>query len=174
MADNSFRTISAWRRGIADITFMRFWVWLILVSIHLLAGAAWFGAMIYSLMVLHPRAKRFFDEDDEQFEALIATVSQGARWKVLAVLGVIGGSGAALIPFAVWHRGLGALLIVKTALLIAAVGIFCYASWRLWPVRIFALPGETEAIRGRFRMVAITLIGIAAAAMVLGVWAHGE
>jgi len=156
------------------ISLVRGMLWLILASAHLLAAAAWFGAMFYSLMILHPRAKRFFGDDDEQFETFIATVSQGARWKVLAAFGVIAATGVALIPFAALNRRFIILIIAKSVLLAVAVGIFCYGSWRLWPSRIFALPAEVPAIRRRFRVIAITLIGIAAAAMVLGVWAHQQ
>jgi hypothetical protein len=54
----------------------------VLLAAHVLAGAAWFGAMLYSLVVLHPRAKSFF-RNPAQFEDFIATLAAGARWKVL-------------------------------------------------------------------------------------------
>jgi len=130
--------------------------------------------MVYNLIVLHPGARRFFGGDLEKFEEFIATISQGARWKVLTGLSLIAFTGAAMIPLARapsdqtrWNFLIGA----KIALLIGAVVLFWYASWRLWPRRIFATEGEAEAIRRQFRIVAILMICIAAAAMLLGILA---
>ena len=44
---------------------------------HALAGAAWFGSMFYSLAVLQPRAKAYFEEDDGRFEEFVATIAGG-------------------------------------------------------------------------------------------------
>jgi uncharacterized membrane protein len=145
--------------------------WWLLASIHLLASAAWFGAMVYNLTLLHPRARKFFAPDDEKFEEFIATVSQGARWKVLGGLALIALSGAAMIPLAYPPSNQTSwilLIAVKSALLAAAVILFCYASCRLWPRRIFASGDEAEIIRRKFKLVAICMICIAAMAMVLG------
>ena len=49
----------------------------IIAAAHVLAGGAWFGAMLYSLMVLHPRARSFFSSS-RQFEEFIAHVAAGA------------------------------------------------------------------------------------------------
>jgi putative copper export protein len=162
--------------GFATITFMRDWLWWILASAHLLAGAAWFGAMFYSLMVLHPRAGRFFGADDEKFESFISILAQGARWKVLSALGLIALTGAAMIPLTESHstNHWKEIILAKVILWLMAVGIFCRVSWRLWPARVFAVPKELPAIRRRFRASAIMMICIAAAAMVLGLWAHGR
>ena len=43
----------------------------IVVTAHVLVGGAWFGAMLYSLVVLHPRAQSFF-RSSKQFEEFIA------------------------------------------------------------------------------------------------------
>jgi uncharacterized membrane protein len=143
-------------------------------AVHVLAGAAWFGAMFYSLTVLHPRARRFFD-DDEKFEFFIVTISQGARWKVLAALGLIAASGLALMLLlarAGMSRGWLILIGVKVVLFAIATLIFWYASWRLWPRRIFASAEELPAIRRRFAAVGIALVLIAGASMALGLLAH--
>jgi hypothetical protein len=66
------------------------------------------------------------------------------------------------------------LIAAKVILWLIALAIFCRVSWRLWPARIFAAPEELPAIRRQFRASAITMICIAAAAMILGVWAHGR
>ena len=154
---------------------MRNFAWWLLACVHLLASAAWFGAMVYNLTILHPRARKFFGRDDEKFEDFVATISQGARWKVLSGLGLIAVTGIGLIPLAYppqnqmrWNR----LIAIHAALLVAAVILFWYASWRLWPKRIFAVGAEAEIIRRQFRFVAISMICIAAAAMALGVAAQ--
>src|SRR5437667_10519815 len=109
---------------------------LMLAILHVLAGAAWFGAMFYSLTVLQPRAARYFDRP-ERFEEFIATVSAGARWKVLAAFALVGGSGLGLLlsprmpPSALWI----VLIAVKGVLFVAALALFVYMSWRLWPAR---------------------------------------
>ena len=80
---------------------------IVLVAAHILAAAAWFGAMFYSLAVLHPRACACF-ASLRQLEEFIAFIAAGARWKVLFGCAVIGATGLALIPFrenpsAAWH-----------------------------------------------------------------------
>jgi putative copper export protein len=141
---------------------------------HALSSAAWFGSMFYSLTVMQPRAKRFFATDAE-FEEFVATVAQGARWKVLAAFAFVAITGALLVvvarPVPMTTAWL-AIIAVKIALFAAAVAIFCYASWRLWPRRIFASPAELPAIRARFRAVGFTLLSIAAASFALGIVPH--
>lgn len=143
-------------------------------GIHALAGAAWFGSMFYSMMVLHPRAKAFFG-DDQQFEEFIATVSRGARWKVLSAFALVFLSGAALIPSSAPHPAPVwwlTFIIAKVVLFFAALIVFCYASWRLWPARIFATPDEVPAFQRRFRRIGIAMIVLIGMNFVLGVVAH--
>jgi hypothetical protein len=139
-----------------------------------LAGAAWLGAMLYSLLVLQPRARAYFDRPAD-FETFIAFVSHGARWKVLGVLIVIAATGAALVPLR-WPEPLPATWLVligaKAGLLLAAVGLFVYVSWRLWPARVLATPVEIPQFQRAFRRVAGTMILIAGLGMTLGVVAH--
>jgi len=145
-----------------------------IAALHVLAGAAWFGAMFFSLMLLQPRARRFFG-DDEKFEFFIASISQGARWKVLSALALIAASGAGLVLLLSRQRisrEWWILIGVKIVLMVMAMGIFWYASWRLWPRRIFASADELPAIRRRFAAVGISLILIAGASMALGLLAR--
>lgn len=142
--------------------------------VHALAGAAWFGSMIYSLMVVQPRAKAFFN-DDSRFEEFVATLARGARWKVLSAFGIVLVSGLALIPVSATRPLRGwwlALLVTKMVLLAAALAVFCYASWYLWPSRIFAAPDEVPLIQRRFRRVGVALIILVGLAFALGVIAH--
>src|SRR5262245_13452708 len=68
----------------------------VLAAIHILAAAAWFGAMFYSLAVLHPRARAFF-ETPSRLEAFLAFIATGARWKVLCGCFVIAMTGIILV-----------------------------------------------------------------------------
>jgi hypothetical protein len=82
---------------------------------------------------------------------------------------VLAASGGGLIlieddPSTAWV----VLVALKTALLIAALALFARVSWRMWPARLFALPDELPAHRRRFRVVALLLTGMVAAAFALG------
>ena len=131
-----------------------------LLSIHVLAGAVWFGAMFYSLMILHPRARSFF-QTSARFEEFITFVASGARWKVLGGCLVIGVSGVALF-FMSGSQEANPLFqfcfIAKTVLFLIAVGLFSFASWVLWPARVLATPDEVPIYQARFRTIAIILI----------------
>ncbi len=151
-------------------------IYLVTAIVHALASAAWFGSMFYSFFVLHPRAKKFFATNDEEFEQFIATVAQGARWKVLAAFAVVAISGVLLILMgrpqptpALWIG----CVVAKAVCLLIALAVFCYASWRLWPARIFATPNELPALRRSFRQVAITLLLLIATASALGIVMRG-
>jgi len=146
----------------------------LLAFAHALSSAAWFGSMFYSLTVMQPRAKRFFATDAE-FEEFVATVAQGARWNVLAAFAFVALTGAGLIVVARPQPVTTAWLVIvalKIALFAIAVAIFAYASWRLWPRRIFASPAELPGIRRRFRAVGIALLIIAAMSFALGILPH--
>src|SRR5262249_45357457 len=94
--------------------------------VHALAGAAWFGAMFYSTFVLHPRARTFFERDAD-FEAFIATVSHGARWKVLGAIGLVAATGTVLALSRGWHDASSLWLVLigaKALLLLAAFALF--------------------------------------------------
>ncbi len=141
-----------------------------LLVLHGLVAAIWLGAMCYSAFVVQPRAKAYFHRPEE-FEAFVASVSQGARWKVLLAMGVLGGSGGLLLlvparspsPAVLWLIG------AKALLLLAATGVFTYVSWRLWPARVFATPDEIPRFQRAFRGVAVIMVAIAAAGFALGV-----
>jgi uncharacterized membrane protein len=144
----------------------------LLSIVHVLAGAGWLGAMAYSLLVLQPKAARFF-EDPEKFEEFVASIAHGARWPVLASLAVMGASGAGLWLLspprdAAWTT----LIATKLALFVVAAAIFCYTSWVLWPARVFASPDQVPRFQRKFRRIGLTLIVIASAEIALGVIAH--
>ena len=142
--------------------------------IHVLAGAIWLGSMFYSLFVLHPRARIYFNEETD-FESFIATVSQGARWKVISAMGIIAVTGIALVLLR-WplpsSTQWGFLIVAKIALFIAAVCLFIYTSWHLWPTRVMALPDDIPRIQRKFTRIGRTMIVLAVLSMVLGILAH--
>jgi hypothetical protein len=132
--------------------------------------------MLYSFLVLQPRVAEFFADprEREDFATLLAA---GARWKVLGLATVLALSGAGLAavevvdaqgPGAAWT----ALVVAKAALLAAAIGLFVYVSWRLWPARLLAHMSdspELPRIQRRFRAAALALTALVAAGLAAGV-----
>jgi hypothetical protein len=145
-----------------------------LAVVHTLAGAVWLGALAYSFFLLHPRAHVYFQKEPD-FEAFIATVSHGARWKVLGGLGVIALSGLALC-MARWPTPLSvawlALVGAKVAVWVAALALFLHTSWRLWPARVLALEAEIPHFQRAFRRVAVAMMILAVLGMTLGILGH--
>src|SRR5437016_1820734 len=145
-----------------------------LAILHSLTAATWLGAMFYSVFVLQPRARSYFEKDAE-FEAFIIATSQGGRAKFLLALGMIAltGLGLAFTARPTIQRGVWlGLLGVKTALFVAVVLLFAHVSWRLWPMRLFAAGEEIGRLQRAFRQIGVLLIGIAAISMALGVLMH--
>ena len=144
---------------------------LALGAAHVLAAGAWLGAMLYSLVVLQPRALRFFART-EDFEDFMATVSNGARWQVLGVAALSALSGLGLVvvtwqsPVSPSWVALGAL---KSTLFLLALALFGYASWRLWPARVLATRDEIPRFQAAFRRVGWSLVALVGLASVLGV-----
>jgi hypothetical protein len=144
---------------------------LLLVLVHVGVGAVWLGSMVYSLGVVQPRIGRLFG-DPARAEDVYRELAAGNRWRVVALIGVLGLSGAALVPLLSDDHGDGwwwTLIALKAGLLIAAAGCFWWVSWRGWPARIFALPAELPALHRRFRRVALLMTTLVALALALGV-----
>jgi hypothetical protein len=144
---------------------------LLVVLIHLGVGAVWLGSMVYSLGVVQPRVGRLFG-DPAKAEEVYRELAAGNRWRVVAMIVVLAGSGVALAVLLADRRGGAwwwAVLAVKVGLVLAASGCFWWVSWRGWPARVFALPAELPALHRRFRRVALVLTGLVAAAFVLGI-----
>lgn len=143
----------------------------LLSVIHALAGAAWFGTIFYSFFVLHPRAQIFFTRPTD-FEAFIATVSQGARWKVLAAMAIMAATGLGLLLLPRTEPLPQVAIVIagiKICLLLAAFILFVHVSWRLWPARVLALPEEIPHFQRAFRRVAAVMLALVGASLALGV-----
>jgi hypothetical protein len=141
-----------------------------LSAAHVVLAAVWLGAMTYSLVIVQPRALRLLGE--QRFEDFAAVLAHGARTAVLTVMAGLALTGSALVVLPLddaRHDPLWWLLVAaKVVALLAALALFSWVSWRLWPRRIFALDTELAAVRTAFRRVAITLLALVAAQFVLG------
>jgi putative copper export protein len=149
------------------------WLHTIISLIHVLAAAAWFGAMLYSLIVLHPRARSFFSHP-RQFEDFITHIAAGARWKVLSGMGIIALTGIALLFLTTvkngnslaWHS----CVYTKGILFVLAAGLFMHISWKAWPARVLASSDELPKYQRKFRLWGIVLLTLVGICMVLGIW----
>jgi hypothetical protein len=146
-----------------------------LITVHVLGGGVWIGAMAFSIFLLHPRAETFFSRAFD-FEHFIFHVVHGARWKVAAGVATIAGSGVVLSRWPghafVDAAGWQALLGAKLACFGLSAGGFAYVSWVLWPRRAFATAAELPALKLRFWRVGVVMIAANVASMTLGVAAH--
>jgi uncharacterized membrane protein len=138
-----------------------------LVVVHAGLATVWLGGMAYSLTVVQPKVARFFADDDDRHEEFVALIAQGNRWKVIALIVALAGSGVALWAMDDYEHT--AAHLVKAGLLAMATAIFWYVSWRHWPRRVFALPEERPALRHQLRMLASTMTVLVGAAFVIGV-----
>jgi hypothetical protein len=142
---------------------------LLVMLIHVGVGSVWLGSMVYSLGVVQPRIGRLLGEKAEDVYRELAA---GNRWRVVAMIVILGGSGAGLVPLLAGERGDAwwwAVVAVKAALMVAAAVCFWWVSWRGWPARVFALPAELPELQRRFRRVALLMTGLVGVAFVLGV-----
>lgn len=121
-------------------------------TVHLALAAAWAGAMGYSLVVVQPKAGRFFAGRDDDYEDFLLTLAHGNRWKVVPLIAGLLVTGA-----------LARLWYVLPVYAIAAL-IFADVSWRHWPARVFALPAERPAFRRALRVRAWAMTALAGGA----------
>jgi uncharacterized membrane protein len=147
-----------------------------LVVVHVGVTAAWLGGMLYSVTVVQPKLVRFFADPSER-EDFATVLASGARWKVLGLAAVLALSGAGLTAIELGEASgaWAALVVLKAVLLAAAVALFVYVSWRLWPQRLLAhLSGSPDLVRiqARFRWIALTLTALIAAGFVAGIVAE--
>lgn len=139
-----------------------------LAAIHLLSAAAWFGALVYRVFVVDPKAGRFFGPG-AGFEHFSLDLAHGMRRVVLAAILTCGLSGFVLMGLK-WNAAGGwlALMAGKAGLWAIAAALFAYISWVFWPKRVFATADEWPRLRRQGVWLALTMIGIAGLGMVLG------
>jgi len=139
----------------------------LLLVVHAGLAAAWLGSMAYSLTVVQPRLPGYFGSDDDAHEAFVVALAHGNRWRVVSLVAALALSGVGLLLI---DDGVDlAIHLVKGGLLAAAAALFWYVSWRHWPRRVFALPAERPALRGRLRLIAWTMLVLVGLAFALGV-----
>lgn len=133
----------------------------VLVAVpHLLLAAVWLGSMTYSLLVVQPKAARFFT-DESRLEEFLVALAHGNRWRVVALVGALILSAIAVMI--IWPEA-AAGYAVALVLYTAAAGVFANVSWRHWPARVFALPEELPGFHRRLRRQAwamVVLVGLA-------------
>lgn len=144
----------------------------ILYVAHTLALGGWFGAQIYSVLIVqrHPAQ----DEDPEYFEDFATRMAHGTRYILLAVIGVMLPTWVLLVILrAGGNVELGAawawLVAVKSAAILATIGLFVYLSWHVWPQRIFALRDELPAVRRRFFRLSVGILSASGLALAVGI-----
>jgi hypothetical protein len=142
---------------------------LLLLWMHGLSGAAWFGAIFYKTFIIDAKAFSYFPHRPD-YERFSTHLAHGMRHLVIAGLSVCGLSGFALT--AVKWDSIGdtafALLVAKLAVWIAAGALFSYVSWVHWPWRIFASPEEMPRYRTEGRWLAIGMVILTGAGVALG------
>lgn len=147
---------------------------ILLLALHIWVVALYYGALAYSYSRLYPQMKAFLG-NPERYEAFAITVAAGLRWWVLGALAVIGGTGAMLVADR-WNDPMSAtwnvVMAIKAALLIGMIILYVFASWVMWPRRLFASPEQAPAFQTRFDVIAWTLGLSMVAAMVLSAVAH--
>jgi uncharacterized membrane protein len=148
----------------------------LMAVLHGLVGAIWLGSMAFSLFVMQPRARAYF-ENQSDLEAFFATMGHGARWKVLLALGVLAVTGIGLAVVRWTHASSSwwlTLVGAKLVLFTVALGLFVHISWHLWPARLFASSQELPRLQGTFRRAGLTMLALAGLSTVLGILLHIE
>jgi putative copper export protein len=136
--------------------------------VHTLSSAAWFGALVYRVGFVDPKARQSLGSGVE-FEKFSLDLAHGMRYVVLLALVTCGLTGFALMGMR-WNAGDNwrAMLLAKIGLWAIAAGLFAYISWVYWPRRVFAVAIEWPAIRRQGVVLTFTMIGIAGLGFLLG------
>ena len=140
----------------------------VIVAVHDLSAAAWFGALVYRVFFVDPKALKYFHAGKE-FERFSLDLADGMRYVVLAALITCGLSGFALVGLR-WasNEEWLALMAAKTGLWAVAFALFAYISWVFWPRRVFAVAGEWPFVRRQGLILSLVMIVIAGLGIVLG------
>ena len=134
-----------------------------LAVVHLTVAALWLGSMAYSLAVVQPRVARFFPDEQRREEFLLA-LAHGNRWPVVVLVVTIMVSAAGVMATSPLRVVIG--YAVAVVLYAASAAVFADVSWRHWPARVFALPGELASFRRRLQVRAWAMFGLVGVAFV--------
>ncbi|NDL57536.1 hypothetical protein [Phytoactinopolyspora mesophila] len=135
---------------------------------HIGLLAVWLGSMLYSLLIVQPRAARFFAADDDTLEEFLTVLGSGNRRPVVGIVVALFATGGALAAVET-NTASEVLFAVEGMLLAVAAFVFARVSWRLWPRRVFALPEERGGHRAALHRHALLMVGLVGAAFVVAV-----
>jgi hypothetical protein len=141
----------------------------LLIWVHGLSAAAWFGAIFYRTLVVDAKAFAFF-EHRRDYEHFSTHLAHNMRYFVTAGLLVCGLSGFALVGLK-WDGASAAwlaLMAAKAGVWLAACGLFTYVSWVHWPWRACAAPEEFAAYRAQGQRLAYGMVVLAGTGFALG------
>jgi hypothetical protein len=142
-------------------------LYVLLVVAHLGLLGVWLGAMLYSQLVVQPRAAQFFGADDDDHEAFLVTLGAGNRRPVLAIIAALLVTGALITAARSPNVAQPVLYAVEGVVMVAATAVFARVSWALWPRRVFALPDERPAHRAALRRHALALVALVGTAFAI-------
>jgi hypothetical protein len=131
--------------------------------VHLTIAAGWLGSMAYSLLVVQPRVARFFPDEGRREEFLLVLAHGNRRSVVTVVVALLLSAVAVMVTW----PDVAVAYAIALMLYAAATAIFTNVSWRHWPARVFALPGELAGFRRRLRIQAWAMLGLVCVAFVL-------
>lgn len=157
-----------WSEGTTVVDAMKLLEQLLL-WVHGMSGAAWFGAIFYRTLVVDAKAFTFFTKPSE-YEHFSTHFAHNMRYFVVAGLLTCGLSGFALLGLrwdgsnVVWL----ALMVAKAAAWLGACGLFTYVSWVHRPWRACAAPDEFAKYRRQGQRLAFEMVALACTGFALG------
>jgi hypothetical protein len=139
-----------------------------IAAVHHLSAAAWFGALVYRVFFVDPKAIKFFGAGAE-FERFSLDLADGMRYVVMAALLTCGLTGFVLVGLR-WNSNDGwlELMATKAGLWTIAFALFAYISWVFWPRRVFAVASDWPSVRRQGLILSLVMIGVAGLGFVLG------
>lgn len=140
----------------------------LLLAVHLLSGAAWFGALVYRLFFVEPKSQSFF-KSWQDYESFSLNLAHGMRYIVMLSLFACGISGFILLGLR-WQNSPEWLSLqgVKIGLWVVAFAIFAYISWVYWPKRVFIDETTRKKLGQQGFALAFVMILISGTGIVLG------
>jgi hypothetical protein len=141
----------------------------VLLWVHGLSAAAWFGAILYRTVTVDPKAFGFF-ADRADYERYSVHLAHGMRYVVWAGLATCGLSGFALAGLR-WDPANGVwagLMAAKLAVWLAALGVFLHVSYVHWPWRSVSAPAEFGGYRRQAAYLAASMVLLSGTGFFLG------
>ena len=140
----------------------------VLLAVHLLSGAAWFGALVYRLFFVEPKSQSFF-KNWLEYESFSLNLAHGMRYIVMVSLICCGVSGFILLGLR-WENSSAwwTIQLVKVGLWMLAFAIFIYISWVYWPKRVFIDESTRKRLGKQGFALAFVMIVLSGSGLLLG------